>query len=60
MNAIKKTLQALTLDQVSEIASLASLDASDEASDVLNCALQVLEDRMCESDFVRFCDKLSA
>lgn len=57
-NALTEKLSGLTTDQVAEIAARLSKDYSSEAGMVLEAAMQVLESRMSEADYVRFCDKL--
>jgi hypothetical protein len=60
METIKSRLSTLSVDQVAEIAASMSADVSDEAGLVLELALEVLESKMQEADFVRFCEKLAA
>lgn len=57
-NALTEKLSKLNTDQVAEIAARLSKDYSDEAGIVLEAAMQVLESRMPEADYVRFCEKL--
>ena len=57
-NALTEKLSGLSTNQVAEIAARLSKDYSDEAGIVLEAAMQVLQSRMPEADFVRFCDKL--
>ena len=59
-NAMTATLKALPMDQVAEIAARCCVDMRDEAGDVLAAALDVLETKMDEADFIRFCNKLAA
>ena len=58
MNEIKNRLAAMTVDQLSEVVASLSRDMRDEADVVFSAALEVLEGKMPEADFVRFCDKL--
>ena len=58
MNAIKNKLSLLPLDQVIEIAGLMSKNFSNEAEIILQAALDILEIKMPEADFISFCDKL--
>lgn len=57
-NALTEKLSKLNTDQVAEIAARLSKDYSNEAGIVLEAAMQVLQSRMPEVDFVRFCEKL--
>jgi len=57
-NALTEKLSELSTDQVAEIAARLFQDYSSEAGVVLEAAMQVLESRLPEADFVRFCDKL--
>lgn len=57
-NALTEKLSGLSTDQVAEIAARLSKDYSNEAGIALEAAMQVLESRMPEADFVRFCEKL--
>lgn len=57
-NALTEKLSKLNIDQVAEIAARLSKDYSNEAGIVLEAAMQVLQSRMPEADFVRFCEKL--
>jgi uncharacterized protein YcsI (UPF0317 family) len=60
MNAIENKLSLLSVEEVSDIAARMNADMSGEAGVILQAALNVLEVKMAESDFVRFCDKLAA
>ncbi len=60
MNAIANKLSLLSLEEVADIAARMNADTSNEAGIVLEAALEVLETKMPEADFVRFCDKLAA
>lgn len=60
MNAIANKLSLLSLEEVADIAARMNADTSNEAGIVLEAALEVLETKMTEADFIRFCDKLAA
>jgi len=60
MNAIANKLSLLSLEEVADIAARMNADDSNEAGIVLEAALEVLEIKMPEADFIRFCDKLAA
>ena len=60
MNAIANKLSLLSLEEVADIAARMNADTSNEAGIVLEAALEVLETKMPEADFIRFCDKLAA
>jgi hypothetical protein len=47
----------MNIDQIVEIVNRSFLDVRDEAAIVLDAALKVLESKMPEADFVRFCSK---
>jgi len=47
----------MNIDQIVEIVNRSFLDVRDEAAIVLEAALAVLESKMPQADFVRFCDK---
>ena len=53
-------LSRLNMDEVAEIVARMFNDTRDEAGVVLDAALAVLETKMPEADFIRFCDKLAA
>jgi len=58
MKELIEKLSALPIDQIAEIVTALKNDFSTEAGIVWNAALGVLESKMSEADFVRFCDKL--
>jgi len=57
-NAITARLSSLSTDEIADIAAKMANNPSDEATIVLEAALNVLEIKMTEADFVRFCEKL--
>lgn len=59
-NELQNRMAKMSMDEVSEIAARMCNDMRDEAGDVLTAALAVLETKMNEADFVRFCNKLAA
>ena len=59
-NELTAKLAKLTVEEVGEIVARMFNDSRAEAGVVLDAALEVLETKMPEADFVRFCDKLSA
>lgn len=50
----------MSMEEVAEIAARMFNDMRDEAGLVLDAALAVLETKMSQADFIRFCNKLSA
>jgi hypothetical protein len=59
-NELTNKLSKMSLEEVADIAARMNADSRDEAGIVLEAALEVLEAKMSEADFVRFCDKLAA
>lgn len=59
-NELTNKLSKMSMGEVAEIAAKMNNDMRDEAGIVLEAALAVLETKMSEADFVRFCDKLAA
>jgi hypothetical protein len=57
-NAITARLSSLSIAEIADIAAKMANTVSDEATIVLDAALSVLETKMTEADFVRFCEKL--
>jgi len=57
-NAITARLSSLSIAEIADIAANMANTVSDEATIVLDAALSVLEIKMTEADFVRFCEKL--
>ena len=57
---MNEKLYNLSIEQVAEIAARMFNDTTTEGGLVLDAALTVLEEKMEESDFVRFCEKLAA
>jgi hypothetical protein len=55
--AISKKLNAMTIDELAEIAASMFTNDTDEGAVVLEFALAALESKMPESDFIRFCEK---
>lgn len=56
-NELTNQIAEMNIEQIVEIVNRSFLDARDEAAIVLNAALTVLESKMPEADFVRFCEK---
>jgi len=59
-NELTNKLSKMSLEEVADIAARMNADSRDEAGIVLEAAIEVLEAKMSEADFVRFCDKLAA
>jgi hypothetical protein len=59
-NELTNKLSKMSIEEVADIAARMNADSRDEAGIVLEAALEVLEAKMSEADFVRFCDKLAA
>jgi len=57
---MNKLLVTLSIEQIVEIAVRMFNDTTSEGGLVLDAALAALEEKMEESDFIRFCEKLSA
>ncbi len=57
---MNEKLEKLTIEELAEIAAKMSADFSNEAGIILEATLAVLEKKMPEADFIRFCDKLAA
>jgi hypothetical protein len=60
MNEILNKLSALTSEELADIVSRMFNDTAAEAGIILDAALAALEAKMNESDFIRFCERLSA
>ena len=56
-NELTNRIAEMNIDQVVEIVNRSFLDVRDEAGIVLEAALSVLESKMPQADFVRFCEK---
>lgn len=59
-NELANKLSKMSLEEVADIAARMNADSRDEAGIVLEAALEVLEAKISETDFIRFCNKLSA
>ena len=57
---MNELLATLSIEQIAEIAARMFNDTTNEGGLVLDAALAALEEKMGESDFVRFCEKLAA
>jgi hypothetical protein len=57
---MNELLATLSIEQIAEIAAKMFNDTTNEGGLVLDAALAALEEKMEESDFVRFCEKLAA
>ena len=58
-NELHRKMNQMSMDELADIVVRTFNDAREEAGIVLEIALSALESKMPESDFVRFCDKLS-
>lgn len=58
-NELANKLSKMNMNEVAEIVARMFNDARDEAAIILDVALEVLETKMPEADFVRFCEKLA-
>jgi len=58
MNAIIQKIQAMPVKQIQEMVAKLANDIRDEAGVVLSAALDVLESKMEESEFVAFCNAI--
>lgn len=58
-NELTNKLSKLNMNEVAEIVARMFNDTRDEAGIILDAALEVLETKMPEADFVRFCEKLA-
>jgi hypothetical protein len=59
-NELTNKLSKLSMEEVAEIVARTFNDTRDEAGIVLDVALAILETKMSQTDFIRFCDKLAA
>lgn len=57
-NALTEKLSKLNIDELAEIVGRMMNDTRSEATVVIDAALSVMESKMPEADFVRFCEKL--
>ena len=60
MNAIIAKLNVLKTAQIIEITDALAGRFDDEAGIVTDAALNILERRMLEAEFIAYCDKLAA
>jgi len=58
-NELTNKLSKLSVNEVAEIVAKMFSDTRNEAGIILDAALEVLEAKMPEADFVRFCEKLA-
>jgi hypothetical protein len=56
-NELTNKISQMNIDEIAEIVNRSFIDARDEAAIVLDAALEALESKMPEADFVRFCSK---
>jgi hypothetical protein len=56
-NQLTARLSKLNMDELVEIVNRAYADNRDEAGLVLDAALSILQSRLPEPDFIRFCSK---
>ena len=59
MNEIINKLSTLSVEEVAEIAARMFNETASEAAIILDAALSVLESKMPEADFIRFCEKMA-
>ena len=57
-NMLTEKLSKLNIDELAEIVGRMMNDTRSEATAVIDAALSVMESKMPEGDFVRFCEKL--
>jgi len=57
---MNELLATLSIEQIAEIAARMFNDTTSEGGLVIDAALAALQIKMEESDFIRFCEKLSA
>jgi hypothetical protein len=56
-NELTNRISEMNIDQIVEVVNRSFLDVRDEAGIVLQAALAVLESKMPQADFIRFCEK---
>ena len=56
-NELTNRISEMNIDQIVEVVNRSFLDVRDEAGIVLEAALAVLESKMPQADFIRFCEK---
>lgn len=59
-NELTAKMTGMGIEELGEIVARMFNDTRAEAGFVLEAALSVLETKMSEADFVRFCDKIAA
>ena len=57
-NALTEKLAKMNINELAEIVGRLMNDTRSEATTVIDAALSVMESKMPEADFVRFCEKL--
>jgi hypothetical protein len=57
-NAITARLSSLSIEEIANVINGLIAATSAESDIVMSAALDVLESKMPEADFVRFCEKL--
>ena len=59
-NHIAVRLSEMSNEQLADIAAIMNINYTPESDLILESAMAILEERMEESDFIRFCEKLAA
>ena len=59
-NHIAVRLSEMSNEQLADIAAIMNINCTPESDLILESAMAILEERMEESDFIRFCEKLAA
>jgi hypothetical protein len=58
MNAIQNKIKSMSASEIKDIISSLARDERDEAGIVLEAALDVLERKIREKEFIEFCDSI--
>jgi hypothetical protein len=59
-NQLTARLSEMSNEQLADVAAIMNINYTPESDLILESAMAILEERMEESDFIRFCEKLAA
>lgn len=59
-NQLPARLSEMSNEQLADVAAIMNINYTPESDLILESVMAILEERMEESDFVRFCEKLAA
>lgn len=59
-NQLPARLSEMSNEQLADVAAIMNINYTPESDLIFESVMAILEERMEESDFVRFCEKLAA